>query len=180
MPDRAKVSSLEAIEAFRAKLIVYRDKAGRVLDQVGDEVIRTRLWLDNDCQTRWQKEIRARGRELEMRQQEYFSAQLSGLLEASVVQQAAVQKAKRAIREAEDKLQIVKRWRHQYDHLVEPAAKQVEKLRHHLGHELGRAIAQLVEINKTLSAYAELSPTTAAPPRPPGETPANPDGSVPS
>jgi two-component system NtrC family sensor kinase len=34
MPDRAHVASLEAIENFRAKLIIYRDKAGRVLDEV--------------------------------------------------------------------------------------------------------------------------------------------------
>jgi len=161
MPERAKVTSLEAIEDFRAKLIVYRDKAGRVLDSVADEVLRTRLWLEQDCTTRWQREIRARGRELEMRQQELFSAQLSGLLDASAIQQAAVQKAKRAIREAEEKLQAVKRWRQQYDHRVEPAAKQVEKLRHHLGHDLGLAVAHLAEISKTLTAYAELSPAGA-------------------
>jgi hypothetical protein len=169
MPDRAKVTSLEALEDFRARLIVYRDKAGRVLDEVGEEVTRTRLWLDHDCQTRWQREIRARGRELEMRQQELFSAQLSGLLEASAVQQAAVQKARRAIRDAEEKLSVIKRWRQQYDHRVEPAAKQVEKLRHHLGHELGLAVAQLAEISKTLAAYAELSPSAAAPAPKPAE-----------
>lgn len=174
MPDRAKVTSLEAIEAFRAKLIVYREKAGRLLDEVGDDTTRTRLWLDHDCTVRWQREIRERGRELEMRQQELFSAQLSGLLEASAVQQAAVQKARRAIRAAEEKLQLVKRWRQQFDHRVEPAAKQVEKLRHYLGHELGLAVARLAEISTTLAAYAELSPTTAATP----PKPAEPEGSA--
>ena len=179
MPERARVTSLEAIENFRARLIVYRDKAGRVLDEVGDEVTRTRLWLDHDCTARWQREIHARTRELEMRQQELFSAQLSGLLEASVVQQAAVQKARRAIRAAEEKMLLIKRWRQQYDHRVEPAAKQVEKLRHHLGQELGLAIAQLVEITNTLSAYAEMSlPATAVPPPPPDAAPANPEGSA--
>lgn len=174
MPERARVTSLEAIETFRARLIVYRDKAGRVLDEVNDEVTRTRLWLDHDCTTRWQREIHARGRELEMRQQELFSAQLSGLLEASAVQQAAVQKARRAIRHAEEKLQVIKRWRQQYDHRVEPAAKQVEKLRHNLGHELGLAVTQLAEITKTLSAYAEMSPPAAATPPPPTDSATTP------
>lgn len=167
MPEGAKITSLEAIDDFRAKLIIYRDKAGRVLDEVSDEVTRTRLWLDHDCTTRWQREIRARTRELEMRQQELFSAQLSGLLEASAVQQAAVNKARRAIRAAEEKLTVVKKWKQQYDHRVEPAAKQAEKLRHFLGHELGLAIAQLAEISKTLAAYAELSPAGNAPVAPP-------------
>lgn len=180
MPEGAKVTSLEAIESFRAKLIIYRDKAGRVLDEVGDDVTRTRLWLDNDCTTRWTGEIRARGRELEQKQQELFSAQLSGLLEASVVQQAAVQKARRAIRDAEEKLQLVKRWKQQYDHRVEPTAKQVEKLRHHLGHDLGMAVAKLAEIIKQLSAYAEMSPGSAGKTAPlsPSDAPPHPEGSA--
>src|SRR5688572_11628805 len=151
MPDRARVTSLEAIESFRAKLIIYRDKAGRVLDEVSDEVIRTRLWLENDRIAYWQNQIRTRHRELEQRQQELFAAQLSGLLEASQVQQAAVQKARQALREAEGRLQLVKQWHRQFDQRVEPLGRQVEKLRHNLGNDLGHAVAWLNELLKTLS-----------------------------
>ena len=63
MPDRAKVTSLEAIEAFRAKLVIYRDRASRVLDEVADEVTRTRGWLEIDRQTHWQGQIRRLTRE---------------------------------------------------------------------------------------------------------------------
>jgi hypothetical protein len=163
MPERARVTSLEVIEAFRARLIVYREKAARVLDEVNDEVSRTRVWLESDRQNFWQNEIRRLTREAEQRQQELFSAQLSGLLEASVLQQAAVQKARRAIRGAEDKLKQVKQWQRQFDHRVEPPARQVEKLRHTLSHDLGQAVAWLNEMTRTLSAYAELSPSTATP-----------------
>ena len=165
MPERAKVTSLEAIEDFRARLIIYRDKAGRVLDEVSDGVIRTRLWLASDRPAHWEGQIRRLTRELEQRQQELFSAQLSGLGDASYMQRAAVQKARRAIREAEEKRHAVKNWHRQFDHKVEPAARQVEKLRHSLGHELGRAVAWINEVTKTLGAYAELSP--AAPASPP-------------
>ena len=65
MPERAKVTSLGAIEDFRAKLIVYRDKAARVLDEVGDAVTRTRLWLESDRPAHWQNQIKQRTRELE-------------------------------------------------------------------------------------------------------------------
>ena len=166
MPDRARVTSLEAIESFRAKLIIYRDKAGRVLDEVSDEVIRTRLWLENDRIAYWQNQIRTRHRELEQRQQELFAAQLSGLLEASQVQQAAVQKARQALREAEGRLQLVKQWNRQFDQRVEPLGRQVEKLRHNLGNDLGHAVAWLNELLKTLSEYTELSakPGLAPPP----------------
>lgn len=159
MPEHAKVSSLEALESFRATLIIYRDKAARVLDEVGDEVTRSRLWLETDRPAYWQAQIRQRTREMEQAQQELFSAQLSGLREASYTQQAAVQKCRRAIRDAEDKLNLVKQWQRQFDQRVETSARQVEKFRHVLSHDLGMAIAWLNELTKTLSAYAELSPT---------------------
>lgn len=162
MPEHARVTSLEAIENFRARLIIYRDKAGRVLDEVSEDVVRTRLWLQNDRRTYWQAQIERRTRDLEQRQQELFSAQLSGLREASYIQQMAVQKARRSVREAEVHLQTVKEWGRQFDHRVEPLARHVEKLRHILGTDLGHAVAWLNEATKTLADYAELSPVPGA------------------
>ena len=184
MPDRARVTSLEAIEDFRAKLIVYRERAGRVLDEVNDDVTRTRLWLQSERPAHWQNQIRRLTHELERRQQELFSAQLSGLRDASYIQQAAVQKARRAIREAEEKFKTTKQWHRQYDQRVEPLGRQVEKLRHTLGHDLGQAVAWLNEMTKTLGEYAELSSGTAtATPAPAAaehvaENPPPPEGSA--
>jgi hypothetical protein len=158
MPDRAQVTSLEAIEAFRSRLIVYREKAGRVLDDVSGDVMRTRLWLQTDRVTFWEGQIRRRGKDLEMRQQELFSAQLSGMRDASFVQQQAVQRARREVQAAHDKLHLVKQWSRQYDQRVEPPAKQVEKLRHNLVHDLGLAVAFITEATKTLADYAEITP----------------------
>ena len=162
MADRAKVTSLEALEDFRARLIVYREKASRALDEVSDQVTRTRLWLETDRPAYWQNQIRRLSRELEQAQQELFSAQLSGLRDASINQQVAVQKLRRSIRAAEDKTKTVKQWQRQYDTRVEMPAKQVEKLRHFLGHDLNKALAYLSEVVKNLASYSELSP---APPR---------------
>ena len=105
MPERARVTSLEAIESFRAKLIIYRDKAGRLLDEVSDEVTRTRLWLQGDRRTYWQSQVERRARELQQRQQELFSAKLSTLSDSSTLQQAALRKAREALRDAESRLE---------------------------------------------------------------------------
>jgi len=178
MPERARVSSLEAIETFRARLIIYREKTGRVLDEISDEVIRTRLWLENDRVAHWQNEIKRRTRELEQRRQELFSAQLSGLREASYVQQQAVVKAKQALRDAEERLQLVKQWSRQFDQRVEPLARHVDKLRHTLGNDLGAAVAWLADLLKSLSAYAELSPANRASPPKSGENQTETTGEV--
>jgi hypothetical protein len=173
MPERAKVTSLEAIEDFRAKLIVYREKASRVLDEINDDVTRTRLWLEGERPAFWQNQMRRLTRDLENAQQEHFSAQLSGLREASYGQQAAVQKARRAIQSAEEKTRIVKQWQRQFDTRIETPARQVEKLRHFLGHDVARAIAYLNDVVQNIAAYSELSMTTNTPapaPTTPAET----------
>jgi hypothetical protein len=181
MPERAKVTSLEAIEDFRAKLIVYRDKASRVLDEVSDDVTRTRVWVENDRPVFWQNQIRRLTRDLEAAQQELFSAQLSGLRDASYGQQAAIQKARRAIQAAEEKAKIVRQWQRQFDTRVETPARQVEKLRHFLGHDVARAIAYLNEVVKNIAAYSEITlpasapaPAPAAPPDPAAPEPGGP------
>ena len=171
MADRARVTSLEALENFRAKLIVYREKASRVLDEVGDDVTKTRLWLQTDRPLFWEAEMRRRTRKLEQAQQEFFSAQLSGLRDASIVQQDAVRKARNALREGDEKVRLVKQWNRQFDQRVETLARHVEKLRQVLDKDLPLAVAHLAETEKTLAAYAELSPTRAATPTPPPETP---------
>ncbi len=162
MPDHAKVTSLEAIEDFRAKLIVYRDKARRVLDEVNQDVASNRVWLENERPAHWQNQIRLRTRTLEQCQQELFSAELSGLRDSSYAQQAAVQKARHSIRDAEDKLKITGQWTRQFDHRVETPARQIEQLRQVLDHDLGQAVHWLNELIKTLGAYAELSPSSSS------------------
>lgn len=173
MPDHAKVTSLEAIESFRAKLIVFREKAGRVLDEINDEVTRTRLWLQQDRIAHCESLIRRCQRELEQRQQELFTARVSVMDDPVDVKQAVVRRARQALRDAEDKLKLVRQWNRAFDQRVETPARQVEKLRHVVGKDLGMAVAYLGEVSKTISAYAELSPTASLPktaqPEPPAE-----------
>lgn len=170
MSDRAKVTSLEVIEDFRGKLIVYRDKASRVLDEVSDDVTRARVWVESERPTYWQAQIRRLTRELEAAQQKLFSAQLSGLRDASYAQQAAVGKIRNAIRDAEDKAKLVKQWQRQFDQRIESPARQVEKLRHFLGHDLAKAVAYLNETIKNITAYTELASSNALPATPPPES----------
>jgi hypothetical protein len=171
VPERAKVSSIEALESFRTSLIIYLEKATGALDEISDDVLRTRLWLQNDRRAHWEREVRRRSRELEEKQQELFSARLSGLMEATQVQQMAVAKARRALGEAEAGLNLVKQWNRQYDSRVRPLARDVDKLRDVLVGHMGKAVAYLTQAIKTLDAYADLAPPeTSAVTTPPRET----------
>ena len=136
MPQTAKVTSIEAIDAFKASLIVYLEKAGCVLDDISDDVVRTRIWLQSDRQLHWKNQTRQRSRELARAEQELLTARLSGMSEAIKARQMTVNKARLALREAEERLARLKQWIRQFETQVESRAKVVTQLRHSLVHDM--------------------------------------------
>ena len=46
MQQQAKVTSVDALENFRASLILFLSKAKPALEEVMHEVVRTRLWIE--------------------------------------------------------------------------------------------------------------------------------------
>src|ERR1051325_9781522 len=170
MPERAHVTSSDALESFRASLILYVNKARPTLEEVSADVVRTRLWLQNDKRTHWENQERRRAKTLEQAQAALSSARMSHLRDASAAEQMAVHRAKRALEEAEAKLKQLKQWNREFDSRVEPLVKQLEKLHTVLANDMLLAGAYLAQAIQTLAAYADLTPSAAAP------SPAPPDG----
>jgi predicted nucleic acid-binding Zn-ribbon protein len=156
MAEHAQVTSVEAIESFRASLIVFLSKVRPTLEEVSDEVLRLQFWLQNDQRRHWESELRRRGLQLEEAKREMFNTALSHLQEATALQHMAVQRAQRAIRDAEDKLDTVKKWERALEDRAAPMVKQVEELHGFLITDMGRAVSQLVQIVKALEAYAKV------------------------
>jgi hypothetical protein len=161
----AKVSSIDAIEAFRAALIVYASKMKPLLEDASDEALRTREWLSGDRRMFWENQMKVRRRKLEEAEQAVFSSRVSNLREVSSAEQAAVRRAKAALTEAEDKLRLVKRWSQEFDNLVEPQVKELESLHTELTNELPKAAAFLANLINSLHAYANVgAPVAVEPP----------------
>lgn len=171
MPPQAQVTSVEAVEAFRAGLVVFLGKARTVLSEVSDDVLRLRLWVQNDQRQHWTNEVRVRTRQLERAREELFSATLSRLQTASAAQQLAVHRAERAVAEAEAKLAALKKWDRDLENQTGPLLKQIEQLQGFLTTDMARAAAHLAQVVQTLDAYAGVAapgmPTPVAP-KPPG------------
>src|SRR5207248_10353360 len=89
MAERAHVTSVDAIESFRAALIAYLGKARPLLEDASDEVSRTRQWLESDRRVFWENQVRRRTKILQEAQQAVFSARLSNLRETTTAEQVA-------------------------------------------------------------------------------------------
>lgn len=162
MAEQAKITSVEAIEQFRSALILFLSNTRPALEEVSGEIARAKGWLQHDQRRFWENESRLRGRKLEEAQQELFSARMSSFQETTSLQQMAVNRWRRAVQEAEEKLARLKKWDRELENRSEPLVKQAEQFHTFLAMEMPKAIAYLAQVVKTLEAYASVAP----PPKP--------------
>jgi hypothetical protein len=155
MSQKAHVTSLDALETFRSNLIIYLSQARPAVDEVSADVLRTRMWLENEQRLHWENQVRRRIKELEQAQQGLFSARLGALRTGSSMEQLGVHRAKSALEDAELKLRIVKKWDREFEGRVQPLVKQMEKLQTVLSNDMVQAVAYLTQAINTLAAYAE-------------------------
>ena len=126
MARHVKISSIETLEAFRSRLILFLDKAGSAMDDAGDDVRRTRIWLQQDQRLLWEGKVKRLRKQLEQAEAELFTSRLSAMTEHSAARQMAVTRLRRLLREAEEKLKLVKKWNRSFDNAVDPLVKKLE------------------------------------------------------
>jgi len=164
MSEQARVSSIDALEQFRAELIQYILKARTALEEASSDVRHTQDWLDRDRYLHWSNEIRKRTKLLRQAEQELYSANLTRPLEAHALHKMAVHKAKRALDEAEEKMRVITRWRSRFDRLATPHLRGLDPLLAILSQDLPRGVSVLGESIKALQAYSEKRPAPSTPP----------------
>jgi hypothetical protein len=156
MADQAKIKDVEALESFRSALIVFQNKAKVALEEVQQDIKRTRLWLQNDIWSYWEGQLKRRQRVLDQANAELMSARLSALVDNPTLQQMQVRKAKRLVEEAEEKLRTVKKWNRDFDHAADPLHRRLEALTFYLDNDIPRAAAFLHQAVQTLEAYQQV------------------------
>ena len=153
--SEANVTNIEALERFRSSLVLFLERAGFVLDEVSEEVKRTRIWLQTEQSMKLGHEMKRRQRELEQLEQEMFTARLSDLAQKKTGMQMQINKKRREILDLEGKIRAVKGWLRNFDSVVETEARKAEKLRQQIDIEMARAVTFLTESVKQLRAYSD-------------------------
>lgn len=153
MSDKAHITQIEALERFRSRLVLFIERANLVLDEVNEEVKRTRIWLQSEQKLKLDREFKRKNREMETLEQEMFTARLSPLKVMKTGQQMQINKKRREIREIETTLRSLAGWLRNFDSVVETEARKVEKLRQVLDHEMAHATQILAESFRLLQEY---------------------------
>lgn len=162
MANDAQVSSIEALASFRGDLIVFISQMQPVIDEASTEVLRLRQWLEHEQRDYWQHQLRRRRLKLEEAQSALFNARISLLGDSCLLPQMDVQRAQKAVAEAENKMAAIKKWLRELEPLAEPLLKQVEQLRGYLTTDMGQAVSVLGENLKRLDAYTQVAKPSVA------------------
>lgn len=166
MSEQAKISSIEALESFRADLIQYIAKARVALEDMEGDVRRTQTWLDTDRKQHWEGRMKTWLKKLHQAEQELYSANLTNPRASNAFQKMAVLKARRKVEEAEEKIRVVKKWRQTFENRATPLLRQLDPMFHLVGQHLPKGVYSLGESIKALQDYAgtNVPPQAATPP----------------
>jgi hypothetical protein len=157
MSDQVTISSIDALEAFRADLIQYIAKARVALEDMEGDVRRTQTWLDTDRTQHWAGQVKLWVKKLDQAEQELYSANLTNPQASNAFQKMNVHKVKRNLEEAEAKLRMVKHWRQTFENSATPLLRQLDPMFFLVGQQLPKGVVSLGEAIKALQAYAEKS-----------------------
>ncbi len=155
----ANITSIETIRTFATALIAFEDGTEDAAVQLELEARRPVAWID-ELSAYWPKEVRkASDNVSEARiSLEKCELTISGEDRRSCYdERKALEKAKRRLRTAEEKVQAVRRWKVQIRKEVEEFQVQIAKLRQFLESDLVRSITSLKRMSEALEQYVQRS-----------------------
>jgi DNA repair exonuclease SbcCD ATPase subunit len=163
MAQAAKVSSVEAIQEFRAHLATFGQEAREALDAADMEIHRTFDWL-HDQLKRWQKEVELRERKVAEAKIELNRKKIErvfGRKPDYTEQEENLRKAQQRLRLAEDKVASCRRWQPALQHAVTEYHGPARQLAGIIDTQHKQALALLASKIEALDQYLKLiAPST--------------------
>jgi exonuclease VII large subunit len=175
MGGRARVKSIDALQAMTAVLERFRGEAGAALDDLAMEVRRALEWIHHDCKEYWVQEVRRgweRVAEARVRLQQAMTIRRIAEHQPSCIdEKKALEQAKRRLQLAQEKVAAVQHWAHAVDRIVKDYQASRSQLTNWLDADYPQALAALRHMMEALEMYVAME-APADPHRPiePGTT----------
>ena len=161
MSKKAHVGSLQAISELRGHIIKASESICRMTDECMSEVHALRQWLEGPQQEHWKRQVRLRNQKL---------ASARGDLERAKIarpdadprtfsdQQREVNKATKAMEEAEQKVRAVQHWQRELEQQVMLFRGGIQPLVSCASIELPKAARWLHALTDHLEGYVATKP----------------------
>jgi hypothetical protein len=165
MSGSARVISIDTIRDFRAALCRFGEDTKNALGAVDMEIRRVTDWLVHDRPMYWQNEIKRRKEDLAEAQAALFRKRLQAGHDRQVYdseEKEQVRVSQRRLLEAEEKLEIVKKWAPAFQHAVSEYLARARPTGDMLESDLKLALTLLDRMTGALDAYLAMAPPTSA------------------
>jgi hypothetical protein len=164
MAGPANVLSIDAIKQFHDALANFIEEAKHALVATDMENRRTLDWIRNNQRMYWLEEVKRRREKVGEASTALHRKKLQqrpGSTVHDADEAEALRVAKMRLREAEEKIEIVKRWGTAFQHAVDEYQGSARPLADMLEHDAKRALALLERMAAALEEYIRLSPPSA-------------------
>lgn len=160
MDKAAKVTSIEALLQFKAALIEFSEAVQMSLGEANSDVNRVLGWLRNDRVNYWKQQIRYRNNRLADAKSELMRAEISSsdTRASAVIERKIVEKWKRQVAEAEQKVQNIKQWSFKLDRELPIFKGRCQSLARVVEGDLPKALAKLDRLSTALEKYVKIAP----------------------
>ena len=160
MSTAAKITSIDALAAFRAALVKFREALDAALVALELEGQRPVDWVEVDRARYWPQQGRKAAEALSEAKLALERCEVRVSSEDTKYcydERKAVEKAKRRLQLTEEKTQATKRWKVEMRKRHEDFHVQIAKGRQYLEADLPPAIAELDRMLEALRRYAETT-----------------------
>ncbi len=172
MSESAHVTSIDAIAAFGVSLRNFEDQSLRALVSIDEQAKGALQWLEHDAPAYWRAQIRQRYDDVAATRAALETCRMRKVADnrpACLEETAAHRTAQRRLHEAEEMVEVVRRWAQKVREEIGVYRGQIAKFRLTLERDVPKTQALIERTVATLDAYAERA---AAPENPPEAKPA--------
>jgi hypothetical protein len=164
MGETAQVNSIDALKTIYEGVVLFREEAKNALISTEMECRRASDFL-NQKRVYWAEELKRRKEKLAMAQSELHRKRLQAKPGGTVKdadQKEAVRAATARVREAESKIEIVKKWTTPLQHAIDEYHGKSRPLGDMLEGEVEKSLGLLERMIIALEEYVRLAPPPTA------------------
>lgn len=165
MSNQAAVHSIDALRDLRVAMALFGDDVMSALGAVDMEVRRTLQWLQHDRRNYWENQIKRRREQVASAKSEVFRRKLAKTADytpAMSEQKELLRNAEAALREAEMKIVLVKKWEPMLQQAALEYHGSTRRIKDLASGDVPRAVAALERMVLALEAYLSVTPPSDA------------------
>ena len=152
--QKAKVTSVEALEKFHKCMLTYSEESLSTLEKVRCEILRRMQQMESQLPAHWQREHDTWKVKMKDAQRERTSARTSS---GRLAAEQAYRQAKSKVKNAEEKMAAVKKWNMRLNNEIPEYQTRLLKLKTFLINDFEKGTGLLKEHAATLHEYTKVS-----------------------